>query len=121
MENQKRKCVVVGTLVFLIVATLVGVLCGIFIPKLIHSTRNKPPVIVHTGNATGPTGPGAERKKIVRVLINMHSDNWGDRRFRQIIYFFKAKAASGRRCVSNAISVPIVTMQAQIIRCSRVT
>ena len=45
---EKKKCVIVGVLLFLIIAALVGVLCAIFIPKLLQKPRT-PAIIVRPG------------------------------------------------------------------------
>ena len=45
---EKKKCVIVGVLAFLIIAALVGVLCAIFIPKLLHKPKT-PAIIVRPG------------------------------------------------------------------------
>ena len=48
MAEQKRKCVVIGILVFIIIAAIIGVLCGIFIPKILQK-HSKESVIINPG------------------------------------------------------------------------
>lgn len=54
MEN-KRKYVIVGAVTFVVLAGLVGILCGIFIPKLINDKKTGTDIVVTDNPSTTTT------------------------------------------------------------------